>query len=220
MKYTAKDVLLFVPNLIGYARIILLVVSLFYMRTDHGIAASLYLLSGLLDALDGHAARILNQCSKFGAMLDQLTDRAATACLVVTLAFFYPDYAVLFQLSLTLDIVSHWLHLHASLMKGTSHKSMGLDSNPVMKLYYTSRPFLFFMCAGNEVFFSMLYLLNFTEGPILPIIGVHAFRLLMQLTAPIMVGKTIISFIHLMDASYRIVAVDAEEKSSASMKSS
>ena len=53
-----------------------------------------------------------------------------------------------------------------------------------------------------------------------PIIGVHAFRLLMQLTAPIMVGKTIISFIHLMDASYRIVAVDAEEKSSASMKSS
>lgn len=35
-------------------------------------------LSGLLDAVDGHAARMLNQSSKFGAMLDMLTDRCAT----------------------------------------------------------------------------------------------------------------------------------------------
>ena len=30
---------------------------------------------GLLDAVDGHAARLLGQSSKFGAMLDMLTDR-------------------------------------------------------------------------------------------------------------------------------------------------
>ena len=35
----------------------------------------LELLSGLLDAVDGHAARLLGQSSKFGAMLDMLTDR-------------------------------------------------------------------------------------------------------------------------------------------------
>ena len=33
------------------------------------------LLTGLLDAVDGHAARLLGQSSKFGAMLDMLTDR-------------------------------------------------------------------------------------------------------------------------------------------------
>lgn len=38
------------------------------------------------------------QGTKFGAMLDQLTDRAATACLLVTLSGFYPDYTFWFQL--------------------------------------------------------------------------------------------------------------------------
>lgn len=211
-KYTTGDVLLFVPNLIGYARIVLAGISFYYMSSDYVIAASCYMLSAFLDALDGHAARILNQCSKFGAMLDQLTDRAATACLVVTLATFYPKYTFLFQMSLALDIVSHWLHLHASLMKGTSHKSMGLDSNPIMKLYYTSRPVLFFMCAGNELFFSMLYLLNFTEGPTLPLVQMSMFKFLVYASAPIMVVKSLISFIHLIDASLRICQVDAEEK--------
>jgi hypothetical protein len=32
-------------------------------------------------------------------------------------------------------------------------------------MYYTSRPVLFFMCAGNEAFYAALYLLHFTEGP-------------------------------------------------------
>ena len=52
--------------------------------------------------------------SKFGAMLDQLTDRAATMCLLVVLSNFYPSYMFLFQLSMTIDIVSHWMHLHRS----------------------------------------------------------------------------------------------------------
>jgi CDP-diacylglycerol--inositol 3-phosphatidyltransferase len=44
-------------------------------------------LSGLLDAVDGHAARLLNQSSKFGAMLDMLTDRCATMCLLGPLLY-------------------------------------------------------------------------------------------------------------------------------------
>ena len=52
--------------------------------------------------------------SLFGAMLDQLTDRCATACLLVTLAMFYPEQALWFQMSTALDIASHWLHLHRS----------------------------------------------------------------------------------------------------------
>jgi hypothetical protein len=35
-----------------------------------------------------------------------------------------------------------------------------------MRIYYTSKPVLFFMCAGNEAFYAALYLLHFTEGPI------------------------------------------------------
>lgn len=45
-------------------------------------------------------------------MLDMLTDRCATMCLLVNLALLYPSYAFLFQLSMVLDVSSHWLHLH------------------------------------------------------------------------------------------------------------
>ncbi|CAL4214769.1 unnamed protein product, partial [Meganyctiphanes norvegica] len=96
----AENVLLFVPNLIGYSRIILALLSFYYMPTNHIMAASMYLLSGFLDAFDGHAARLLNQSSKFGAMLDQLTDRCGTMCLLVTLGHFYPEYLFWFQIIL------------------------------------------------------------------------------------------------------------------------
>jgi len=38
----------------------------------------LYGISCLLDAVDGQAARALGQTSKFGAVLDMVTDRCAT----------------------------------------------------------------------------------------------------------------------------------------------
>jgi hypothetical protein len=54
-----------------------------------------------------------------------------------------------------------------SLLQGkTSHKFIDLSENPIMHIYYTSRPVLFFMCAGNEAFYAALYLLHFTEGPV------------------------------------------------------
>lgn len=137
------------------------------MPTQPCVAVTCYLISGFMDAIDGHAARYLNQGTKFGAMLDMLTDRCATMCLCVVLAMFYPTWAVVFQLSMSLDIASHWLHMLSSMMKGSSsHKTIDLSGNPVLRLYYTSRPVLFFMCAGNELFFSMLYLLKFYDGPL------------------------------------------------------
>lgn len=48
----------------GYARIVLAILSFYFMPTDYIVAANMYLLSGLLDAFDGHAARYFNQ-SKF-----------------------------------------------------------------------------------------------------------------------------------------------------------
>lgn len=47
--------------IIGYVRILLAVISFYFMPTDHVKATICYLLSGLLDAIDGHAARLLNQ---------------------------------------------------------------------------------------------------------------------------------------------------------------
>ena len=62
-------------------------------------------LSGFLDALDGTAARYWNQGTKFGAILDQLTDRAASMCLLMVLGQLYPKYMLVFQVGQSHRIV-------------------------------------------------------------------------------------------------------------------
>jgi hypothetical protein len=49
----------------GYARIVLAVISFYFMPTNYVISSWCYIISVLLDALDGHAARKFNQCKKF-----------------------------------------------------------------------------------------------------------------------------------------------------------
>ncbi|KAM4698474.1 CDP-diacylglycerol--inositol 3-phosphatidyltransferase [Rhinophrynus dorsalis] len=212
-----ENIFLFVPNLIGYARIVFAFVAFYFMPTSPLVASTFYLLSGLLDAFDGHAARMLNQGTKFGAMLDMLTDRCATMCLLVNLSLLYPSYTLLFQLSMSLDIASHWLHLHSSILKGSeSHKTINLSGNPVLRLYYTSRPVLFLMCAGNELFYCMLYLLHFTEGPSVglgPIGAVGLFRVTLWICCPISLVKSLISLLHLVTASTTIASLDCAERS-------
>lgn len=52
---------MFLIDFTGYARVVLAVVSIYFMPNNYKIACSCYVLSALLDAVDGHAARIFNQ---------------------------------------------------------------------------------------------------------------------------------------------------------------
>ncbi|CAI6365173.1 unnamed protein product [Macrosiphum euphorbiae] len=206
-----ENIFLFVPNLIGYARIILAVISIYFMPTNYKVACSCYVISALLDAFDGHAARAFNQSTKFGAILDQLTDRCGTMSLCIALSNFYPKYMFLFQLSCIIDIACHWIYLHSSILQGkTSHKFVDMSGNPIMKWYYTSKPVLFFMCAGNELFFASLYLCHFITGPI--IAGHGLFKLLCWFSSPIMLVKTLISLIHCYVASINLSIIDMNER--------
>lgn len=45
----------------GFARIILAIISFYYMPTHCVVAVTCYVTSALLDAFDGHAARYYNQ---------------------------------------------------------------------------------------------------------------------------------------------------------------
>merc|ERR1712029_170042 len=185
-----ENIFLFVPNLIGYGRILLALISFYFMPTNHIVASWCYILSCFLDTLDGYAARVLNQSTKFGAMLDMITDRCATMGLLVTLCTFYPEWVYFFQMSMTIDIACHWIHLHMSLLKGSqSHKFVDGSDNPIMRFYYTNKPFLFTMCAGNELFYTSLYLLHFTQGPF------YIFSMMAMVTFPIAIGKLAIALV-------------------------
>ncbi|XP_033747515.1 uncharacterized protein LOC117332639 [Pecten maximus] len=68
-----NEVLLYVPNIIGYARLCLLAVSI-SMYDSPVIFLIFYCISAILDGFDGYAARKLNQMSGFGAWLDVVVD--------------------------------------------------------------------------------------------------------------------------------------------------
>lgn len=207
----SENIFLFVPNIIGFGRVILALISFYFMPTNYVIASWCYVVSSLLDAIDGHAARYYNQSTKFGAILDQLTDRVGTMCLMVTLCLFYPTYTFWFQLSMSIDIACHWIYLHTTLLQGkTSHKFIDMSENPIMRLYYTNRTVLFFMCAGNEAFYAGLYLLHFTEGPILA--GVGLYRLIVYLSAPIAFVKAAISVLHGYVSCINLSIIDVKER--------
>lgn len=208
---SGENIFLFVPNIIGYARIILAVISFYFMPTNHVIAITCYVTSALLDAFDGHAARYFNQSTKFGAILDQLTDRCGTMCLCAVLGYFYPDYMFFFLISMSIDIACHWIYLHTTLLQGkTSHKFIDMSENPIMHLYYTNRTVLFCMCAGNELFYAALYVLHFTPGPL--IAGCSLFKVLVYFSAPVAIVKSAISVLHCIVACKNLSIIDVNER--------
>ncbi|MFH4975507.1 hypothetical protein AB6A40_002216 [Gnathostoma spinigerum] len=204
---TTPNVWLFYANQIGYGRIVSSLLSFYFMDSQPVVAIILYTLSAGLDAVDGYMARKYHQSSRFGAMLDQLTDRCSTMALVMTLGSFYPKYLFFFQCSAILDIAAHWLHLHAADLTGkTTHK---LSANRILNLYYTSKNFLFFMCAGNEAFYGLLYLYHFWSGP--SFLGFSFVSLLVIITFPVAFLKSMISIVHLCTAAATVVQHDIHQ---------
>jgi len=196
----------YVPNIIGYARILFTTIAFYYAYDDYVKFFILYSISELLDIADGHAARYLGQCSKFGAVLDMITDRCSTMMLCIVLSHFYPErtYIYGFLTICSLDLVSHYARLYSSLATGSSgHKVVKENHFALMKIYYGNKYFLGLMCAGNEGFWLALYLLHFGIVPIAYI--------LLFVCAPICFLKQLINVIQFIQAMKDIVVLDEAE---------
>ncbi|KFZ05140.1 hypothetical protein V501_08631 [Pseudogymnoascus sp. VKM F-4519 (FW-2642)] len=166
-----ENIFLFWPNIIGYVRIVLALGSLYYMPLHPRTCTILYSVSCLLDALDGYAARYFSQSTRFGAVLDMVTDRCTTACLLVFLASAFPRWSIVFQGLISLDLASHYMHMYATLVMGgagESHKKVDRSRSYILNLYYTNKTVLFLFCALNEIFFIALYLLSFSSPLLSP----------------------------------------------------
>jgi CDP-diacylglycerol--inositol 3-phosphatidyltransferase len=105
-------VCIFVPNLIGWVRFVTLFVGVFFALAgdEHTICFPIfYTISQGLDAIDGKAAHYFNQCTRFGAALDMVCDRASVATMFMVLAILYPNFSMVFVICFVLDFGSHWL---------------------------------------------------------------------------------------------------------------
>lgn len=135
MTVTTNKVLLYYPNLIGYARFICMALSFILAEVSWQQSIGLYLLAFVGDVVDGYVARACHQStkelidmfkccllisfgvgSKYGGVLDMVTDRVSTCGLLIIISHFYPQYKLTCIFLVVLDITSHWFHVMRSVL--------------------------------------------------------------------------------------------------------
>ena len=173
-----SNVYLYVPNIIGYARLLLVFVSFYYSSSggrtntkNHAgfISVFTYLLSFICDELDGRFARKCNQCTEFGAVLDMVTDRLATTGLLIILSNIYSEMQFVCISLIFLDISSHWLQMHSQLAIGKrGHKDMRESRFRLLRLYYANRIFMGLCCVSTEVLYLCLFMAKDKELNAIP----------------------------------------------------
>lgn len=108
---TPEAVLLYYPNIIGYIRLLCMLLSFYFFFSSPALCIFLYLAAFAGDVIDGYVARAFDQSSGYGAILDMVTDRISTAGFLLLLSHLYRPYAFTFAILLALDISSHWFHV-------------------------------------------------------------------------------------------------------------
>jgi CDP-diacylglycerol--inositol 3-phosphatidyltransferase len=208
-----ENVYLFIPNLIGYGRILLGVTSFYFMLHRPWLTVSLYLCNVTLDEVDGRAARRYNQCTKFGGLLDMITDKMNTACMLAVLGYFYPSSMFIFQLLMIIDISSHWCASYSAALHSKSHKDQDTSVHLLVRFYYIPSVLSVF-CATTELFLAALYMLHFTPGTLLHIFGyeVGAWMVVALVTFPFQFLKQCIYLLQLIAACQNIAALDSRER--------
>ena len=84
----AQDRVLTVPNVLSIIRLALIPVFVYLMLVAHrhGLAVAILMFSGVSDWADGKIARLLDQSSRLGALLDPAVDRLYMVTVPVVLA--------------------------------------------------------------------------------------------------------------------------------------
>ncbi|BDA47806.1 CDP-diacylglycerol-inositol 3-phosphatidyltransferase [Coccomyxa sp. Obi] len=229
---------LYVPNLIGYARILSALIAFAVALRSPTLCVAFYFFGFVCDELDGRFARMLNQATMLGQVLDMVTDRLSTAGLLAILGMLSPRWYFGFLALLMLDIFSHWFQMYATMASGaTTHKATDSRS-AVVRFYYRQRLFMGFCCVCCEVLYLSLYLLHFKSyqrWPLVPVPllgalqphlngaaaeleGVPLALVIALLAVPGFVIKQFINCVQLRSAMQLLVATDQNQDSQSKQK--
>jgi phosphatidylglycerophosphate synthase len=163
------NIYLYWPNILDYFRFILVVMG-FTLGTYyeyHAINASLYMFSHFLDLYDGSLARYLNQCSKFGIILDYTVDIVTEMIWFIQLVPLVPNHIkTLMVYAIVIDISGLVLCVHNSASgkywKGSKYRPKWqnpfINENGYTRLGYS-------IVIWYQVFWASLYLSYYYEIP-------------------------------------------------------
>lgn len=157
------------------------------------------------------AARKFNQSTRFGAVLDMVCDRASNGVFLAILAALFPKWSFIFLGDIVLDLVSHWYQMYVSLLRGSHHKE-SKSRWSLLNLYYGSKPVLFTLVLGNEMFLLSTYLIYFEEKLQYPHLIAVGIYFLFGVGAILFAVKKLMSIIQLISASEQLAEMDIEER--------
>lgn len=161
-----------VPNIITITRIILLpffAATLIY--NYYAYAMIIFIVAALTDLFDGYLARLCQQTTRIGAVLDPIADKflLVTSFIIISIKGWIPVWLTIIVLSRDLMIVTGWLIL--AFISGVSFLSPS----------YTSKAAVFF----QFILIGLTLLIINCDGPdgfICPIISIpSAFHVLIYL---------------------------------------
>lgn len=217
-KPSKLSVYLYIPNIVGYIRILMNCFAFAICFTNKRLFCILYFISFVCDGIDGWCARKFDQVSTFGAVLDIVTDRISTASLLVMLSQVYRPGLVFVSL-LALDIASHWLQMYSTFLIGkASHKDVRDSTSWLFRAYYGNRMFMAYCCVACEVLYIMLFLLaeNQTEKLMDVLVtslkGCSLITLLLGLSLLGWAIKQVVNIIQMKTAADVCVLYDSNKK--------
>ena len=152
--------LLYIPNIICYLRIFSLFLFIFFSDYEMYLQSILcYFISFSLDFFDGYFARLMNQTTKFGMILDMVIDRCSTLSLLFILYRLYNNSIFIFIC--ILDISSHWFQMKVS--EKRHHKDIDKKRNFILQFYYSNYIFFGLCCIGAEINYLNLYYIHYAN---------------------------------------------------------
>ncbi len=139
-----------IPNLISVLRILLVpLLAIFLLEEQYNYALLVFIVAGISDGLDGFLARLLNQKTRLGAILDPIADKALLVTTFVLLAVLgvIPQWLTVLVVSRDLIIITGFAILVLS------------DSQIKIEPTYTSKLTTVFQILTVVYFLGLEYLL-------------------------------------------------------------
>ncbi|GAW83363.1 phosphatidylinositol synthase [Plasmodium gonderi] len=204
-----KNVYFYIPNIIGYIRVILALGGFIICRKSLILFAIFYSISQILDAFDGWTARKFNQTSVFGQVLDQITDRLSTTLLYLLNGNVYDEYIIAIGLIMIADIGGHYFHSSSCAIAGNkTHKKIE-KGNRLLKLYY-ERPVVMVICIiAYESFWFAAYVFKVTpKNDLFHKIGYYA----LIISSPLAAFKMFTNISQGMHGAKCLVNMDNKQK--------
>lgn len=179
---TKSSSILFIPNIIGYVRLVSLFISIFL---NGYLFILCYSFSVGLDYFDGKAARMLNQVSILGGVLDMMVDRVSTAVLAMKTIHVDSYMHTFMIIYIFLDFLSHMFYFVSMTYVKMHHKT---HQNLILRFYYNPTV-LKIACCGSELWFIVMYL----RASGVYKVPVHIMSILLGITA----FKSFVNIFHL-----------------------